>query len=56
MLQVKELEDGVLELVKASNEGTHLSNAIQSIGNEYHPGDEVIVMREVLLEEFDYKI
>ncbi|KAL6554204.1 hypothetical protein OROMI_019877 [Orobanche minor] len=38
---VKELEDGILELVKASDDCTHLSNAIQSIGNEYHPGDEL---------------
>lgn len=43
-LQIKELEDGVLELVNASDECTHLSNAIKSIGNEYQPGAEVIFM------------
>ncbi|PIN15728.1 hypothetical protein CDL12_11624 [Handroanthus impetiginosus] len=38
---LKELEDGVLQLVKASDDCTHLSNAIQSIGNEYQPGAEL---------------
>ncbi|KAK6134550.1 hypothetical protein DH2020_031720 [Rehmannia glutinosa] len=39
IMNVKELEDGLLELVKASDECTRLSNAIQSVGNEYQPGD-----------------
>ncbi|KAG8386359.1 hypothetical protein BUALT_Bualt03G0140700 [Buddleja alternifolia] len=45
---VKELEDGVLELVKASDECTHLSNAIQSIGNEYQPGTELTNFSKLL--------
>ncbi|KAL8512245.1 hypothetical protein ACS0TY_018626 [Phlomoides rotata] len=36
---MKELEDGILELVNASDDCTHLSNAIKSIGDEYQPGD-----------------
>lgn len=44
VLQVKELDDGVLELVKASDDCSNLSNAIRSIGNEYQPGPEVNVM------------
>ncbi|XP_073299197.1 E3 SUMO-protein ligase MMS21 [Primulina huaijiensis] len=37
---VKKLEDGVLELLEASDNCTHLSNAIQSVGNEFQPGVE----------------
>lgn len=40
-LQVKQLEDGVVKLVKASDECTHLSSAIQSIGKEYKLSAEV---------------
>lgn len=41
VLQVKQLEDGVVKLVKASDECTHLSSALQSIGKEYQPTAEV---------------
>lgn len=53
VVQVKELEDGVLELVKASDDCTHLSSAIQSIGNEYQPGAEVIIICGAFHEGFD---
>lgn len=46
VLQVKQLEDGVAKLVEASDECTHLSNAIQSIGNEYQPATEVSLFLE----------
>ncbi|XP_058221586.1 E3 SUMO-protein ligase MMS21 isoform X2 [Rhododendron vialii] len=37
---VKELEDGVLQLLAASEDCTHLSTAIQSVGNGYQPREE----------------
>lgn len=41
LLQVKDLEDGVVQLLAASDECMHLSEAIQSIGDELEPGPEV---------------
>ncbi|KAL3638454.1 hypothetical protein CASFOL_017825 [Castilleja foliolosa] len=39
--KVTKLENSVIELVKASEDCTHLSNTIQSIQNEYQPADEL---------------
>lgn len=41
LLQVKDLEDGVVQLLAASDECMHLSEAIQSIGDTLEPGPEV---------------
>ncbi|XP_057804799.1 E3 SUMO-protein ligase MMS21-like isoform X2 [Salvia miltiorrhiza] len=49
---VKQLEDGVINLVKASDECTHLSSAIQSIGKEYQPAAELTNFSKL----FDKKI
>ncbi|KAH6820719.1 RING/U-box superfamily protein [Perilla frutescens var. hirtella] len=49
---VNELEDGVAKLVKASDECSHLSNAIQSIGHEYQPAAELTDFSKL----FDEKI
>lgn len=49
---VKELEDGVANLVKASDDCSHLSNAIQSIGKEYKPAAELTNFSKL----FDAKI
>lgn len=40
-LQVRDLEDAAVELLEASEDCTHLSSVIQSLGNEYQPGPEV---------------
>lgn len=40
-LQVKELEDAALQLLAASEDCSHLSTAIQSVGNGYQPREEV---------------
>lgn len=45
-LQVKQLEDGVVNLVKAADECTHLSSSIQSIGKDYQPAAEVSLLME----------
>ena len=45
-LQVKQLEDGVVDLVKAADECTHLSSSIQSIGKDYQPAAEVSLLME----------
>ncbi|KAK4439159.1 E3 SUMO-protein ligase MMS21 [Sesamum alatum] len=50
---VKELEDGVLELLKASDECTHLSNAIKCIGNEYQPGPELTNFRKLFADKIE---
>ncbi|KAL0362659.1 UNVERIFIED_CONTAM: E3 SUMO-protein ligase MMS21 [Sesamum calycinum] len=50
---VKELEDGVLDLVKASDECTHLSNAIKCIGNEYQPGPELTNFRKLFADKIE---
>ncbi|KAK4492957.1 hypothetical protein RD792_000284 [Penstemon davidsonii] len=49
---VKELEDGVIQLLKASDECTHLSNAIQSVGNEYQPGEELTNFSKLFDDKF----
>ncbi|XP_051117148.1 E3 SUMO-protein ligase MMS21-like [Andrographis paniculata] len=49
---VKVLENGVTELMKSSDECTQLSNAIQSIKNEYQPGAELTDFTKL----FDEKI
>ncbi|KAL6999569.1 hypothetical protein U1Q18_000728 [Sarracenia purpurea var. burkii] len=41
LLVVRELEDGLLQLLAASEDCTHFSSAIQSVGNGYQPGEEV---------------
>lgn len=41
LLQVKELEDGVLQLLATYEDCTHLSTAIQSVGNGYQLREEV---------------
>ena len=38
---MKELEDAAVELLGTSEDYTHFSAAIQSVGNEYGPGPEV---------------
>uniref|UniRef100_A0A5B7BW82 Putative E3 SUMO-protein ligase MMS21 isoform X1 n=1 Tax=Davidia involucrata TaxID=16924 RepID=A0A5B7BW82_DAVIN len=38
---VKELEDGVIQLLEASEDCTHFSSAIQSVGNNYQLGAEL---------------
>ncbi|XP_022886684.1 E3 SUMO-protein ligase MMS21 [Olea europaea var. sylvestris] len=38
---VKELEAGVIQLLEASDQCTHLSTAIQSLSGEYQPGPEL---------------
>lgn len=37
---VRDLEDAAVELLEASEDCTHLSSVIQSLGNEYQPGPE----------------
>lgn len=39
--QVKELENGLIQLLETSDECLHFSSAIQSIGNVYEPGPQV---------------
>ncbi|KAG6404118.1 hypothetical protein SASPL_136358 [Salvia splendens] len=51
-LQVKQLEDGVVNLVKAADECTHLSSSIQSIGKDYQPAAELTNFSKL----FDKKI
>ncbi|KAL8032075.1 hypothetical protein ABFS82_13G071000 [Erythranthe guttata] len=51
--RVKELEAGVLELVKASDDCSHLSNAIQSIGNEYQPGAELTNFNKLIEDRIE---
>ena len=43
LLQVKELEDSVTQLLEASENCTHFSSVVQSVGNNYQPGEEVPV-------------
>lgn len=42
LLQVKKLEDAAIQLVEAYAYCTHHSSAIESIGNSYQPGPEVL--------------
>ena len=42
LLQVKELEDAVVELLGTSEDCTQFSAAIQSVGNEHQPRPEVL--------------
>lgn len=39
---MKELEDATIQLMEAFGDCTHHSAAIQSVGNTYQPGTEVI--------------
>ncbi|GER43068.1 RING/U-box superfamily protein [Striga asiatica] len=50
---VKELEDSVLELLRASDDCTHLSTAIKSIGDEYHPGNELTNFSKLLDDKLE---
>lgn len=45
---VKELENGVIELLTASDDISHLSAAIQSIGNSYVPDSELTDFQKLL--------
>ncbi|XP_058095113.1 E3 SUMO-protein ligase MMS21 isoform X2 [Magnolia sinica] len=38
--KVKELEEAMLDLLATSNDCTHFSSAIESVGNNYQPKDE----------------
>ncbi|KAG6401842.1 hypothetical protein SASPL_138710 [Salvia splendens] len=49
---VKQLEDGVVNLVKAADECIHLSSSIQSIGKDYQPAAELTNFSKL----FDKKI
>lgn len=40
--QVKELENAVVELMDTYNNSMHFSSAIQSVGDKYQPGQEVL--------------
>ncbi|CAN4104213.1 unnamed protein product [Withania somnifera] len=48
---VKDLEDGVVQLLAASDECMHLSEAIQSIGDEIEPGPEPTNFKKKFGEE-----
>ncbi|XP_052177280.1 E3 SUMO-protein ligase MMS21 [Diospyros lotus] len=48
---VKELEDGILELLVASEDCSHLSSAIQSVGNNYQPGEELADFKKLFDNE-----
>lgn len=48
---VKDLEDGVVQLLAASDECMHLSEAIQSIGDELEPGPEPTNFKKKFDEE-----
>ncbi|KAM3396041.1 E3 SUMO-protein ligase MMS21 [Capsicum galapagoense] len=48
---VKELEDGVVQLLAASDDCMHLSEAIQSIGDEIEPGPEPTNFKKKFDEE-----
>ncbi|KAF8409178.1 hypothetical protein HHK36_005252 [Tetracentron sinense] len=50
---VKELEDAVVELLTASDDCTHFSSAVQSVGNGYHLGDEATDFKKLFEDEVE---
>ncbi|PSS05837.1 E3 SUMO-protein like [Actinidia chinensis var. chinensis] len=48
---VKELEDGVLQLLVATEDCSHFSSAIQSVGNGYQPATELTDFKKLLDDE-----
>ncbi|PIA35102.1 hypothetical protein AQUCO_03600039v1 [Aquilegia coerulea] len=48
---VKELENGVTELIGASDDCTYLSSAIDSIKNNYQPGEELMDFEKLFKDE-----
>ncbi|OVA11217.1 E3 SUMO-protein ligase Nse2 (Mms21) [Macleaya cordata] len=50
--RVKELEDAVVELLASSDDCTHFSSALQSVGDSYQPGEGVTDFKKLLEEEF----
>ncbi|KAJ0985984.1 hypothetical protein J5N97_004340 [Dioscorea zingiberensis] len=48
---VKQLEDAVLELLATYDDCTSFSNAIRTVGNRYHPGDQVTDFKKLLDDE-----
>ncbi|XP_010260347.1 PREDICTED: E3 SUMO-protein ligase MMS21 [Nelumbo nucifera] len=49
--KVKELEEAVIELLACSDDCSHLSSAIQSVGNKYQPREEMTDFNELLEDE-----
>ncbi|GFZ05511.1 RING/U-box superfamily protein [Actinidia rufa] len=48
---VKELEDGVLQLLVATEDCSHFSSAIQSVGNGYQPATELTDFKKLFDDE-----
>lgn len=48
---VKQLENGLLELIQASDNSAHLSSAIDSIKNNYQPGEQLTDFDKLFEEE-----
>ncbi|KAE9458080.1 hypothetical protein C3L33_10013, partial [Rhododendron williamsianum] len=51
LLAVKELEDAALQLLAASEDCSHLSTAIQSVGNGYQPREEATDFKKLFDDE-----
>ncbi|XP_058095105.1 E3 SUMO-protein ligase MMS21 isoform X1 [Magnolia sinica] len=49
--KVKELEEAMLDLLATSNDCTHFSSAIESVGNNYQPKDELTDFKKLLEDE-----
>lgn len=48
---VKELEDGLLQLLETYEDCTHLSTAIQSVGNDYQLREEATDFKKLFDDE-----
>ncbi|KAK9150266.1 hypothetical protein Syun_008575 [Stephania yunnanensis] len=53
---VKELEDGVAELLGASDDCLHFASAIESVANNYQPGGGLGVFKTLLCVTFEFVI